>query len=369
MYSPLYFHSRQFSDENRQQLVNAGAIPVLVSLLASPDTDVQYYCTTALSNIAVDVNNRKRLSQNEPKLVNSLVALMESPSLKVQCQSALALRNLASDEKYQVEIVRNGGLPPLLRLLRSSFLPLILSAAACVRNVSIHPANEAPIIDGGFLQPLIDLLGFGENEEVQCHAISTLRNLAASSERNKGAIVRAGAARRVRDLVREAPMAVQSEMTACAAVLALSDDLKSTLLDMGMCECLIPLTGSQSVEVQGNSAAALGNLSSKAEDYTIFNEVWMKPEGGLHGYLVRFLGSPDNTFQHIAVWTLVQLLESGDTELLENIKQSALILPLIKRLSTEDTSQDNESSYSYDNEMEGEGEIKALSRRIIEIIS
>ena len=42
------------SDENRQQLVNAGAIPVLVNLLNSPDTDVQYYCTTALSNIAVD---------------------------------------------------------------------------------------------------------------------------------------------------------------------------------------------------------------------------------------------------------------------------------------------------------------------------
>lgn len=41
-------------DENRQQLVNAGAIPVLVSLLNSQDTDVQYYCTTALSNIAVD---------------------------------------------------------------------------------------------------------------------------------------------------------------------------------------------------------------------------------------------------------------------------------------------------------------------------
>lgn len=42
------------SDENRAQLVNAGAIPVLVALLSSPDTDVQYYCTTALSNIAVD---------------------------------------------------------------------------------------------------------------------------------------------------------------------------------------------------------------------------------------------------------------------------------------------------------------------------
>jgi len=96
--------------------VNAGAIPVLVGLLNSPDTDVQYYCTTALSNIAVDGKNvipfnsvlgahlvlgvnRKKLAQSEPRLVQNLVQLMDSSSLKVQCQAALALRNLASDGK------------------------------------------------------------------------------------------------------------------------------------------------------------------------------------------------------------------------------------------------------------------------------
>jgi vacuolar protein 8 len=42
-----------------------------------------------------------------------------------------------------------------------------------------------------------------------------------------------------------------------------SEDLKPQLLEMGICEVLIPLTNSPSVEVQGNSAAALGNLSSK----------------------------------------------------------------------------------------------------------
>jgi vacuolar protein 8 len=127
-------------------------------------------------------------------------------------------------EKYQLEIVKADGLTPLLRLLHSSYLPLILSAAACVRNVSIHPLNESPIIDSGFLQPLIELLSFDENEEVQCHAISTLRNLAASSERNKTAIVEAGAVERIKQLVLQAPLLVQSEMTACVAVLALSGE-------------------------------------------------------------------------------------------------------------------------------------------------
>lgn len=181
--------------------------------------------------------NRKKLAQTEPKLVSSLVMLMDSSSLKVQCQAALALRNLASDgmcnctclhlsetraEKYQLEIVKADGLQPLLRLLQSTYLPLILSSAACVRNVSIHPQNESPIIESGFLQPLINLLSFKDNEEVQCHAISTLRNLAASSEKNKTAIVKAGAVQSIKELVLEVPISVQSEMTACIAVLALS---------------------------------------------------------------------------------------------------------------------------------------------------
>ena len=103
---------------------------------------------------------------------------------------------------------------------------------------------------------------------------------------------------------------------------------------MGICEVLIPLTDSPSSEVQGNSAAALGNLSSKGapsrcsscvvvtdiystdgrtttDDYSAFNDVWDKPSGGMHRYLYRFLTSSDATFQHIAVWTIVQLLESG----------------------------------------------------------
>ena len=254
-----------FTDDNRQQLVNAGAIPVLVQLLTSTDVDVQYYCTTALSNIAVDASNRAKLAQTEGRLVQSLVHLMESSSPKVQCQAALALRNLASDERYQLDIVRARGLPSLLRLLQSSYLPLILSAVACIRNISIHPANESPIIDAGFLRPLVDLLGSTENDEIQCHAISTLRNLAASSDKNKQLVLEAGAVQKCKQLVLNVRLPVQSEMTAAIAVLALSDDLKPHLLNLGVFDVLIPLTESDSIEVQGNSAAALGNLSSKGK--------------------------------------------------------------------------------------------------------
>ena len=370
------------SDDNRNQLVAAGAIPVLVSLLSSPDTDVQYYCTTALSNIAVDAANRKRLAQTETRLVQSLVQLMKGQAPKVQCQAALALRNLASDEKYQLEIVRAGGLPPLLQLLQSSYLPLVLSAVACIRNISIHPMNESPIIDAGFLRPLVDLLGSTDNEEIQCHAISTLRNLAASSDRNKQLVLEAGAVQKCKELVLNVPLSVQSEMTAAIAVLALSDDLKPHLLNLGVFDVLIPLTESESIEVQGNSAAALGNLSSKGQwsatvpsdlgadfvlvgDYSLFLSSWNQPAGGIHGYLQRFLASGDATFQHIAIWTLLQLLESGDSKLISTIAESKDVLDAVRAISEKPVETPGDVEEGED----AEAEVVGLARRCLEISS
>jgi vacuolar protein 8 len=148
--------------------------------------DIQYYCTTAVSNIAVDPTNRERLAQNERALVTSLVKLMAGESDLVAGQAALASRNLASDgiplyknslvANYQLDIVRHGGLVPLAKLITSNKLPLIVSAVACIRNISIHPLNESPIIDSGFLPHLVKLLDRTE-DEVLTHTVITMRNV------------------------------------------------------------------------------------------------------------------------------------------------------------------------------------------------
>ncbi|CAO3646431.1 unnamed protein product [Mucor fragilis] len=352
------------TQENRQQLVNAGAIPILISLLSSHDADVQYYCTTALSNIAVDAVNRKKLAQSDSKLVQYLIQLMDTKSLKVQCQAALALRNLASDEKYQLEIVQCRGLPPLLRLLKSSFLPLILSSVACIRNISIHPANESPIIDEGFVNPLIELLSYDDNEEIQCHAISTLRNLAASSERNKRAIVEAGAVERIKHLIKQVPVSVKTEMTAAIAVLALSEELKLRLLYMGVLEILVPMTQYNHLEVQGNAAAAIGNLSSKVKDYTPFIKAWDTPDGGLNKYLTTFTDQESSiAFQHIGVWTIEQFAEGACPELMAKIVGSKEIVESVARIaSNKKPASDNDKPPV---EEYPEGDLQSLGKRVL----
>ena len=136
------------------------------------------------------------------------------------------------------------------------------------------------------------------------------------------------------------------------------------------------------------------------DDYSAFNDVWDKPDGGMHHYLHRFLSSPDATFQHIAVWTIVQLLESGgqcfslhnmldsdeskpcsDPLLITNIRSSNLLVPNVRELgssrsvtptsSAGGTPRSHHSqahSYSETETGEGHGEIQLLARKILEFV-
>ncbi|AMD20625.1 HDL119Wp [Eremothecium sinecaudum] len=321
------------SGENRKELVDAGAVPVLVSLLSSSDADVQYYCTTALSNIAVDESNRRKLSQTEPRLVSKLVILTDSPAAKVKCQATLALRNLASDTGYQLEIVRAGGLGHLVKLIQCNSMSLVLASVACIRNISIHPLNEGLIVDAGFLKPLVKLLDYTESEEIQCHAVSTLRNLAASSEKNRQEFFESGAVEKCKQLALVSPISVQSEISACFAILALADNSKLELLEANILEALIPMTFSTNQEVSGNAAAALANLCSRINNYDKIINSWDEPNKGVCGFLIRFLQSEYPTFEHIALWTILQLLESNNEAMLNLIKSNVEIVKSIKQLS------------------------------------
>ncbi|KAI8852814.1 armadillo-type protein [Chytridium lagenaria] len=269
--------------DNRQQLVTAGALPVLVSLLSSPDYDVQYYCTTSLSNIAVDTMNRTRLATSEPTII---------------------------PKKFQIDIVAHDGLAPLLSLLKSKVPQIVLAAAACIRNISIHPSNED-----------------------QCHAMSTIRNLASSDE-NKVAIVNAGAVEKIGGLLRMSvvPLSVKGEMTACLAVLALTDEVKPNH------------TSSTSVDVRANSAAAIGNLASKLDDAGA--SAFIKEWPDIRSYIYQFLTSDDVTFQHIAVWTLLQFT-SGDERLRSKVAADNELLAVVQELSG--------AANAADGEGEGEG--------------
>lgn len=98
-------------------------------------------------------------------------------------------------------------------------------------------------------------------------------------------------------------------------------------------------------------------------DYSIFIQDWLEPNGGIHGYLSRFLASGDATFQHIAIWTLLQLLESEDKTLIAHIGKSEEIVDMIKQIANRQVESDNEFGDDDD-----EGEVVNLAQRCLELL-
>lgn len=73
-----------FLDWSTRLLCQAGAIPVLVLLLQSSDSEVQFYSCTALCNIAaIREHHPKLLSIGGHYLLKSLLTLMSSSVQKV----------------------------------------------------------------------------------------------------------------------------------------------------------------------------------------------------------------------------------------------------------------------------------------------
>lgn len=77
-------NSRPIPDWPTRILCQAGAIPVLVLLLQSVDSEVQFYSCTALCNIAAKQEHHpKMLSIGSHFLLKSLLTLMSSSVRKV----------------------------------------------------------------------------------------------------------------------------------------------------------------------------------------------------------------------------------------------------------------------------------------------
>ena len=98
-------------------------------------------------------------------------------------------------------------------------------------------------------------------------------------------------------------------------------------------------------------------------DYSIFVKDWKQPSDGIHGYLNRFLASGDPTFQHIAIWTLLQLLESDDNDLIDLIKKAEDVIGMVKSIAEKSVDQSEEDGE------DSEGEVVALAEKVMQLLN
>ncbi|KAF9361111.1 Vacuolar protein 8 [Mortierella sp. AD094] len=319
--------------ENKQMVIDAGAAPVLVSILRDLRENDQINCLIALNYIAFGLLNLGILSPSSKDLVETLVVMSRSTTLRGEQEVSTAFRFLAEDEIFRREIVRRGGLNCLRRFLLSADQTIIITSLTCINTISNQPQHQSQLINGGFLNRLSELLEYGEMEEVQSKAASTLFRLAHNNELGRAAVLNAKVVERVRELFLDVPPEVQGLMSILVSTLIDSDKLRPRLVRLGVVDIFIYCTASSFEKAPGYGMMSLIKLLEKLPDLQPLANAWETPVEGIQGGLLRFLDSSDEKHRKLAIMAITLMLKGKSERLRNLVKNSAKLKSAVRRVA------------------------------------
>ncbi|GJM95385.1 hypothetical protein PR202_ga12115 [Eleusine coracana subsp. coracana] len=149
---------------NRICIAEAGAIPFLVSLLASSDLRTQEHAVTALLNLSIHEDNKATIisSGAVPSIVYVLKnGCMEARSQRGKKDAAAALFNLCIYQGNKGRAIRAGLVPLIMGLVTNPTGALMDEAMAILSILSSHPEGKAAIGAAEPIPVLVEMIGSG----------------------------------------------------------------------------------------------------------------------------------------------------------------------------------------------------------------
>lgn len=173
--------------DNRVCIAGAGAIPLLVELLSSPDSRTQEHAVTALLNLSINEGNKGTIVN--AGAIPDIVDVLRNGSMEARENAAATLFSLSVVDENKVAIGAAGAIPALIDLLCQGTPRGKKDAATAIFNLSIYQGNKVRAVRAGIVPPLVRLLkdpGGGMMDE----ALAILAILASHQE-GKAAIAQA----------------------------------------------------------------------------------------------------------------------------------------------------------------------------------
>ena len=161
-------------EENRQTLLNLGALERLLRHIKSEDTIIRRNAIMCLGTLCQNVNVRKALRKLD--CVESLIKLL-GPEEEALCHefASLALTMLAGEFGNKVEIFEKNGMESLIRLLGSTDCDIQKNAVECISLLVEDYQCRSAIRELNGFQPLFALLD-SQYAVIQELALNTLIN-------------------------------------------------------------------------------------------------------------------------------------------------------------------------------------------------
>ncbi|MQL93030.1 hypothetical protein Taro_025658 [Colocasia esculenta] len=208
--------------DNRVCIAEAGAIPLLVKLLPSPDPRIQEHAVTALLNLSICEENKGRIISSAA--VPGIVFVLKNGSMEARENAAATLFSLSVVDENKVTIGASGAIPALVSLLNEGSQRGKKDAATALFNLCIYQGN-------------------------------------------KGKAVRAGVVPMLMTLLKELAGGMMDESLAILAILASHPEGKAAIGAVDAMPVLVEIIGSGSPRNRENAAAVLVHLSTGEEQH------------------------------------------------------------------------------------------------------
>ncbi|XP_066395677.1 protein spotted leaf 11-like [Miscanthus floridulus] len=144
------------SAENRACIGDAGAIPILVSMLSTTDVSTQEHVVTALLNLSIYEENKARIISSGA--VPGIVHVLKRGSMEARENSAATLFSLSIVDENKVTIGCSGAIPALVQLLSDGSQRGKKDAATALFNLCIYQGNKRKAVRAGLVPILLELL-------------------------------------------------------------------------------------------------------------------------------------------------------------------------------------------------------------------
>ncbi|PHT47955.1 U-box domain-containing protein 10 [Capsicum baccatum] len=175
------------STDNRVLIAEAGAIPVLVNMLTSEDSQIQENAVTSILNLSIFENNKGLIMLADA--VTSIVQVLRAGTMEAKENAAATIFSLSLGDENKIIIGASGAIPALVELLQTGSTRGKKDAATALFNLCIYQGNKGRAVRTGIIPALLTMLT--DSSSCMVDEALTILSVLASHQEAKAAISKA----------------------------------------------------------------------------------------------------------------------------------------------------------------------------------